>query len=118
MARGVGGAQGGGRAGTSEAAAAAAACAAGPLILGPGEMLASSCCICSHHHFEKEGFSDHTVIICDQCEREYHVGCLRKQGRCDLKVRGGVGGGPWVARSAYVGGGGGGGVCHLATARL
>ena len=34
--------------------------------------------------FEKEGFSDRTVIICDQCEREYHVGCLRSVGRCTL----------------------------------
>lgn len=25
------------------------------------------------------------MIICDQCEKEYHVGCLRADGRCDLK---------------------------------
>jgi hypothetical protein len=36
--------------------------------------------------FDKDEFSDRTVIICDQCEREYHVGCLRSTGRCDLQA--------------------------------
>ncbi len=26
------------------------------------------------------------MIICDQCEREYHVGCLRSTGRCNLQA--------------------------------
>ncbi|XP_047948863.1 uncharacterized protein LOC125194658 [Salvia hispanica] len=30
-------------------------------------------------------FDDRTVIICDQCEKEYHVGCLREFEMCDLK---------------------------------
>ncbi len=24
------------------------------------------------------------MILCDQCECEFHVGCLRKAARCDL----------------------------------
>ncbi|ERN07767.1 hypothetical protein AMTR_s00012p00102710 [Amborella trichopoda] len=35
--------------------------------------------------FTKGGFDARTVMICDQCEREYHVGCLKDQGICDLK---------------------------------
>ncbi|GJZ22349.1 zinc finger, PHD-type containing protein [Tanacetum coccineum] len=31
-------------------------------------------------------FDDRTVMLCDQCEKEYHVGCLRESGRCDLNV--------------------------------
>ncbi|GJX55164.1 zinc finger, PHD-type containing protein [Tanacetum coccineum] len=25
-------------------------------------------------------------MLCDQCEKEYHVGCLRESRRCDLKT--------------------------------
>ncbi|EPS63725.1 hypothetical protein M569_11059, partial [Genlisea aurea] len=35
--------------------------------------------------FSAADFDDQTVIICDQCEKEYHVGCLRNSGICDLK---------------------------------
>ncbi|KAL0344557.1 UNVERIFIED_CONTAM: Chromodomain-helicase-DNA-binding protein 4 [Sesamum radiatum] len=35
--------------------------------------------------FSAAKFDDRTVIICDQCEKEYHVGCLRESGLCDLK---------------------------------
>lgn len=65
------------------------------------------------HDFSRGGFNDRTVIICDQvyfshimprkvwffschwknlvchwiqCEREYHVGCLRDHKMADLKV--------------------------------
>eukprot|EP00967_Tisochrysis_lutea_P104782 scaffold159295_cov18-Tisochrysis_lutea.AAC.1 len=34
--------------------------------------LTSSCVVCFDSCFEKGGFSDRTVLICDQCEREYH----------------------------------------------
>ena len=30
------------------------------------------------HDFERDSFGPRTIIICDQCEREFHVGCLRK----------------------------------------
>ncbi|XP_021716694.1 uncharacterized protein LOC110684560 isoform X2 [Chenopodium quinoa] len=40
---------------------------------------------CRADDFSVDNFDDRTVIICDQCEKEYHVGCLRGDGRCDLK---------------------------------
>ncbi|XP_021734506.1 increased DNA methylation 1-like [Chenopodium quinoa] len=45
----------------------------------------SNCSLCSKHDYSVNTFDDRTVIICDQCEKEYHVGCLRGNGRCDLK---------------------------------
>ncbi|GJP53622.1 hypothetical protein CLOM_g12776 [Closterium sp. NIES-68] len=36
-------------------------------------------------HYRSQGFGDDTVIFCDQCEREYHVSCLRDRGWADLK---------------------------------
>ncbi|XP_051148274.1 increased DNA methylation 1-like [Andrographis paniculata] len=44
-----------------------------------------SCAICRGHDFVKKGFTDLTVIICEQCEKEFHVGCLRKDRNDDLK---------------------------------
>lgn len=43
------------------------------------------CVICRSHDFSAATFDDRTVIYCDQCEKEFHVGCLRKNGLCDLK---------------------------------
>ncbi|XP_008779219.1 uncharacterized protein LOC103698933 isoform X1 [Phoenix dactylifera] len=43
------------------------------------------CALCRRHDFCKSGFGDRTVIICDQCEREYHVGCLKEHKMADLK---------------------------------
>ncbi|CAL5433589.1 unnamed protein product [Camellia sinensis] len=37
------------------------------------------------HNFSVENFDERTVTLCDQCEKEYHVGCLRDSGLCDLK---------------------------------
>ncbi|CAB67675.1 putative protein [Arabidopsis thaliana] len=37
------------------------------------------------HDFSIGKFDDRTVILCDQCEKEYHVGCLRENELCDLK---------------------------------
>lgn len=54
------------------------------------DALAASCIMCLQSDFDKDGFSDRTVIICDQCEREYHVGCLRKVGACMVDVLVGV----------------------------
>ncbi|KAK1260522.1 Zinc finger CCCH domain-containing protein 19 [Acorus gramineus] len=45
----------------------------------------SSCVLCKCHDFSKTGFGDRTVILCDQCEKEYHVGCLRDHNMDDLK---------------------------------
>ncbi|KAJ8899917.1 hypothetical protein K2173_019621 [Erythroxylum novogranatense] len=43
------------------------------------------CAICRGHDFQAQTFGDRTVIYCDQCEKEFHIGCLRDSGRCDLK---------------------------------
>ncbi|CAL9152453.1 unnamed protein product [Musa hybrid cultivar] len=45
----------------------------------------SACTLCRCHDFSKSRFDDRTVMICDQCEREYHVGCLRDHKMADLK---------------------------------
>lgn len=51
----------------------------------PGEQEIIACVICRCFDFSKSGFGPRTVILCDQCEKEYHVGCLKKQRMSDLK---------------------------------
>ncbi|KZV29464.1 hypothetical protein F511_03749 [Dorcoceras hygrometricum] len=46
-----------------------------------------ACVICRGYDFSKSGFGPRTVLLCDQCEKEYHVGCLKKCKMADLKVR-------------------------------
>ncbi|KAE8658442.1 hypothetical protein F3Y22_tig00116971pilonHSYRG00486 [Hibiscus syriacus] len=48
------------------------------------EIEIGGCVICRDHDFSGSTFDDQTVILCDQCE-EFHVGCLRDSGLCDLK---------------------------------
>lgn len=43
------------------------------------------CCVCRSHDFSVGKFDEQTVMLCDQCEKECHVGCLREIGLCDLK---------------------------------
>ncbi|XP_027367214.1 uncharacterized protein LOC113873334 isoform X3 [Abrus precatorius] len=43
------------------------------------------CVVCREHDFSVAKFDERTVIICDQCEKEYHVGCLRDIGLCELQ---------------------------------
>ncbi|XVE61845.1 hypothetical protein DITRI_Ditri06bG0071600 [Diplodiscus trichospermus] len=43
------------------------------------------CVVCRLHDFSGSKFDGRTVILCDQCEKEFHVGCLRDSGLCDLK---------------------------------
>ncbi|XP_037482009.1 increased DNA methylation 1-like [Triticum dicoccoides] len=40
------------------------------------------CAVCGSSEFELDDgqFTDKTVIYCDQCEREYHAGCVRGRG--------------------------------------
>ncbi|KAL9244423.1 hypothetical protein vseg_018200 [Gypsophila vaccaria] len=45
----------------------------------------TACALCRIHDFCKSGFGPRTVIICDQCEKEYHVGCLKEHNMQDLK---------------------------------
>ncbi|KAM4084156.1 hypothetical protein ACB094_08G110900 [Castanea mollissima] len=42
------------------------------------------CALCRCHDFSKS-FGPRTVIFCDQCEREYHVGCLKDNNMENLK---------------------------------
>ncbi|KAJ4971458.1 hypothetical protein NE237_004557 [Protea cynaroides] len=45
------------------------------------------CCICGQSEFNEniEQFTEKTVLYCDQCEREYHAGCLMKGRRVKLE---------------------------------
>ncbi|XP_022767502.1 uncharacterized protein LOC111311919 isoform X2 [Durio zibethinus] len=43
------------------------------------------CVVCRGYDFSGSTFDDRTVILCDQCEKEFHVGCLRDSRLCDLK---------------------------------
>ncbi|KAL3532007.1 hypothetical protein ACH5RR_005528 [Cinchona calisaya] len=51
----------------------------------PEEAEAIACVICRGSDFSKSGFGPRTVILCDQCEKEYHVGCLKIEKIADLK---------------------------------
>ncbi|KAF5931046.1 hypothetical protein HYC85_031919 [Camellia sinensis] len=43
------------------------------------------CALCRGHGFSKSVFGPQTVILCDQCEKEYHIGCLKEHKMDDLK---------------------------------
>ncbi|KAJ6810049.1 uncharacterized protein M6B38_157510 [Iris pallida] len=49
------------------------------------ENVDGGCVICRQHEFSTSEFGPNTVIICDQCEKEYHVGCLKAHNKDDLK---------------------------------
>lgn len=49
------------------------------------ELEMGGCVVCREHDFSVAKFDERTVIICDQCEKEYHVGCLRDIGLCELE---------------------------------
>ncbi|KAL3531841.1 hypothetical protein ACH5RR_005362 [Cinchona calisaya] len=49
------------------------------------EYVGGGCVVCRAPDFSISKFDDRTVLLCDQCEKEYHVGCLRLRGLCDLK---------------------------------
>ncbi|XP_073290550.1 increased DNA methylation 1-like [Primulina huaijiensis] len=55
-------------------------------IVGSLEVEIGGCCICGGHGFSKSRITDNTIIICDQCDREYHVGCLKERKIADLEV--------------------------------
>ncbi|XP_024985515.1 increased DNA methylation 1-like isoform X2 [Cynara cardunculus var. scolymus] len=44
-----------------------------------------ACSLCRSYDFSQDGFNDRTVIVCDQCEKEFHIGCLREHKIDDLK---------------------------------
>ncbi|XP_077226208.1 uncharacterized protein LOC143859371 isoform X2 [Tasmannia lanceolata] len=43
------------------------------------------CVLCRCHDFSKSGFGPRTVLLCDQCEKEFHVGCLKDHKMANLK---------------------------------
>ncbi|KAJ7976876.1 Zinc finger, FYVE/PHD-type [Quillaja saponaria] len=45
----------------------------------------SGCVLCRCYDFSRSGFGPRTIILCDQCEKEYHVGCLRDHKMAYLK---------------------------------
>ncbi|KAI3447531.1 hypothetical protein Pfo_004196 [Paulownia fortunei] len=55
------------------------------IVKNPEEAEVIACVICRGYDFSKSGFGPRTVILCDQCEKEYHVGCLKKCKIADLK---------------------------------
>ncbi|KAF3455153.1 hypothetical protein FNV43_RR05601 [Rhamnella rubrinervis] len=54
-------------------------------IINTEEIDFGGCALCSGHDFNKSGFGPETVLYCDQCEREFHVGCLKDHQIQDLK---------------------------------
>ena len=42
------------------------------------------CAICDKSNYDRDGFSDETMLLCDVCEREFHVGCLNQSRGCAL----------------------------------
>ncbi|KAJ7972522.1 Chromodomain-helicase-DNA-binding protein 4 [Quillaja saponaria] len=49
------------------------------------EFETGGCVVCRGYDFSVAKFDERTVIICDQCEKEFHVGCLRESGLCELE---------------------------------
>lgn len=43
------------------------------------------CVLCRCQDYSKSRFSPRTVLLCDQCEKEYHVGCLKDHNMADLQ---------------------------------
>ncbi|KAK4776103.1 hypothetical protein SAY87_024064 [Trapa incisa] len=45
----------------------------------------SGCVLCGCYDFSRSGFGPRTIILCDQCEQEFHIGCLRDRKMANLK---------------------------------
>ncbi|KAJ6750179.1 hypothetical protein OIU85_000782 [Salix viminalis] len=45
----------------------------------------TGCALCRGYDFMRSGFGPRTIILCDQCEKEFHVGCLRSHKMANLK---------------------------------
>ncbi|KAJ4844748.1 hypothetical protein Tsubulata_046099 [Turnera subulata] len=45
----------------------------------------TGCALCRGYDFSRSGFGPRTIILCDQCEKEFHVGCLRSHKIANLK---------------------------------
>uniref|UniRef100_A0A2P2MRF5 PHD-type domain-containing protein n=1 Tax=Rhizophora mucronata TaxID=61149 RepID=A0A2P2MRF5_RHIMU len=45
----------------------------------------TGCALCRGYDFSRLGFGPRTIILCDMCEKEFHVGCLRSHKIANLK---------------------------------
>lgn len=54
------------------------------IVENPGAAV-TSCVLCRGDDFSISGFGPRTIILCDQCEKEYHIGCLKEHKMADLK---------------------------------
>ncbi|KAK1429444.1 hypothetical protein QVD17_11653 [Tagetes erecta] len=45
-----------------------------------------ACALCRSCEFNEDGFTDKTAIVCEQCELEFHIGCLREHCIANLKA--------------------------------
>eukprot|EP00793_Prasinoderma_coloniale_P003339 PRCOL_00005974-RA len=50
------------------------------------DIVQGGCVLCRASDFDLDSFGPRTMMVCDQCEREFHVGCLSRFGRADLKA--------------------------------
>ncbi|BFI06614.1 hypothetical protein MPTK1_2g04330 [Marchantia polymorpha subsp. ruderalis] len=53
-------------------------------LLKATDTVSSGCVFCRSGEFAKSGFGPRTILLCDQCEREFHVGCLKEHGLANL----------------------------------
>jgi hypothetical protein len=54
------------------------------------DTLGAGCVLCHQTDFLRGAFGERTILLCDTCEREYHVGCLASAGMATLsEVKGG-----------------------------
>ncbi|KAL2643333.1 hypothetical protein R1flu_010920 [Riccia fluitans] len=53
-------------------------------LLKANDTVVSGCVFCRSGEFAKLGFGPRTILLCDQCEREFHVGCLKEHGLANL----------------------------------
>lgn len=55
-------------------------------LLSELDQITGGCCLCHVPDFNRGSTcTSNTVILCDQCEREFHIGCLKKNKICHLK---------------------------------
>lgn len=53
-------------------------------VLAGLDEVGGGCNLCGCPDFTREAFGERTMLLCDQCEREFHVGCLRDAGRGEV----------------------------------
>lgn len=64
----------------SDGAQAAAVAQRARRLLAELDTAAGGCVLCRCSDFTRDKFGPRTVLLCDQCECEFHVGCLRRHG--------------------------------------